>query len=204
MRKTTGNLGKQTFFLLVCVFSLSGISLLVSCANPFYDTPGAKDPADVISIAVTPPTKRLYQVGENLDLAGALVNIYYRGMEPGIDKQINLSQISGFNSRKEGIQTISVTIGGQSDHFDIALLVIPPDQQNSISAAYGDTIHVANPVDGSWKVYVFNLGGAMVKSATGARGEASYTAPEDGTYTVVVSFAKQGNIYYRFYSLQVS
>ena len=68
---------------------------------------------------ITPPTKRNYEYGEQLDLSGGKVT---RKMASGKiieTTEMSGSMISGFDNTKEGSQKITVTYKGMSDSFTI-------------------------------------------------------------------------------------
>jgi hypothetical protein len=177
--------------------------LCAACGNPFYDTPGAYNPADVTSITVTPPSKRLYNRGETLDLTGASVDIFYRG-DPAKRGQ-SVSAVSGFDSNREGLQTLTVTIGGKTDAFDVAVRGITVTDEPTITKTSGASVTIVNSpqLGGSWKRMLFN-GTALTKQDSGTGDTVTFTAPSAGTYTLLLVFSKDGYQYYRFYTLQVS
>ncbi|MDR0706446.1 MAG: hypothetical protein LBF60_01035 [Treponema sp.] len=204
----------RRFFPVMFALCLLGMWAMTGCSNPFFDTPGALDPYDVIAITVTPPTKRLYYWGEPLDLTGASATIHYRG--PAVDSKLNQeiksSQVSGFDSMKEGIQTAAVAIEGRSDYFDIALLAFPPGDADEMTLSQNQEKTIPNALGGSWKLYIFESASrAVVKingkeGESGSKGEAvSFTAPPNaGAYIIAISFTKDGRAYSRFYTLTVS
>jgi hypothetical protein len=175
--------------------------------------PGAFDPEEVTAIIVTPPPQRLYYWGETLDLTGASANIYYRGpgVDPKLKQEIKYGQVSGFNPRREGIQTIAVTIEGRSDHFDIALLsLLPADVDETLplmSLSPNQEKTIQNPPEGPWKIYIFERDSRAVvklKNPSGA-GDIVFTAPAAaGDYIIATSSAKDGYTYPRFYRLTVT
>jgi hypothetical protein len=197
---------------------LLGFLAGASCSNPIYNTPGAFDPYDVSAITVTPPSKRLYYWGEPLDLTRSSANIYYRGsdIEPKLDQEIKSQHVSGFDSRKEGIQTIAVTIEGQSDYFDIALVAFKPNDDDKITMSLSSPNlekTISNELGCSWKLYIFEsasrnvvkLNGNGQGGKSGSTGDISFNAPSTaGDYIIAVSFKKDGYTYNRFYKLSVS
>lgn len=73
---------------------------------------------EVTRIEVTAPTKRDYKVGDELDLAGGKVKVYY---DNGTDQTIDLadSMISGADLSKSGTVTVTVTYEGKTATFEI-------------------------------------------------------------------------------------
>ncbi|MDR2193039.1 MAG: bacterial Ig-like domain-containing protein [Treponema sp.] len=195
---------KKHFLIGICALCLNGALAVGGCSNPIYNTPGALDPDDIIAIAVTPPTKRLYRRGESLDLTGALVHIYYRGpgVAPKLDQPISPAHVSGFDSKREGIQTITVTTGNQSDRFDIALIALP---EAVITASTGSirTIPLGE-LEGSWRLYVFDEHDTVLENHKGSGSTVSFQAPfAPAVYTVALVVRKDGYAYTRFYKLTV-
>lgn len=171
--------------------------------------PGTLDPDDIIAITVTPPTKRLYRLGESLNLTGASVHIYYRGpgVDAKLDQEINPSYVSGFDSKKHGIQIITVTIGDRSDRFDIALMEPPISELKPLTALPDGIITISNDLEGSWKIYIFDRNGAIPKNGekTGSESPISFQAPSTpADYTVVRGIKKDGRWYSLFYKLTVA
>jgi hypothetical protein len=160
----------------------------------------------------------LYYWEEPLDLTGSSTNVHYRG--PGVDSKVNQEitswQVSGFDSRKEGIQTVAITIEGQSDYFDIALFPFPPadgDNMIPMSLSPNQEKAIQNSLGGSWKLYIFESASrAVVKpsgtgkdGASGSTGDAAFNAPAvAGDYIIAISFTKNGYTYSRFYKLKVA
>ncbi|MDR1219661.1 MAG: bacterial Ig-like domain-containing protein [Treponema sp.] len=207
----------RRFFPVICALCLTGLLAGASCSNPIYNTPGAFDPDEATAITVTPPTKRLYYWGENLDMADASANIHYRG--PGVDSKLNQkikdSQVSGFDSRKGGIQTIAVTLEGRSDYFDIALLPFSPaddDKTIPMSLSPNEEKIIQNSLGGAWKVYIFESASRAVvrpsgngKDGTyGSKGDVVFNAPAVASgYIMAISFTNGDTSYPLFYRLTV-
>ncbi|MDR0375376.1 MAG: bacterial Ig-like domain-containing protein [Treponema sp.] len=201
----------RRFFPVVIAVCLNGLLAGASCSNPIYNTSGALDPDDVIAITIAPPTKRLYLWGESLDLTGASANIHYRGPDvPSKPKQtINLSHVSGFDPKKEGVQTLTVTIEGQRAYFDIALLAVPPDSDllvRSLPVPTNQQGSLPNELNCPWKVYIFSLASRDVAvEKSGKNVPLSFTTPSlAGDYIMALSFTRDGVTTYRFYRLIVS
>ncbi|WP_207911025.1 bacterial Ig-like domain-containing protein, partial [Paenibacillus albiflavus] len=77
--------------------------------------------AELVSIHVTtPPTKIIYNVGENLDLTGLVVTGTYDDKTTAI-MNVTLADITGFDKTKVGKQTLTVTIDGKTTTFEVTV-----------------------------------------------------------------------------------
>ncbi len=100
----------------------------------------------VTELSVTPPTKRVYGKGSTaIDVTGGLVNVTYSG---GRSETIELTadMITDFDGSVVGTQTVTVTYGGVSDTFDIAVMntnTLPTVTVDSVNASVGKTFTVA-------------------------------------------------------------
>ena len=80
----------------------------------FVDVKGGK------AISVTPPTKRTYYIGQELDLTGMVVTAYY---ENGRSEVIlDGYTVTGYNPTVLGVQTITVAYGSFTAEFKITLI----------------------------------------------------------------------------------
>ena len=74
------------------------------------------------SIVITAPTKKDYMIGESLDLTGGSLKATYNN---GTIEEVPLTAagvaISGFDSSKTSLQTITVTYGGETATFDVTV-----------------------------------------------------------------------------------
>ena len=106
---------KKVFSLLLCLFLVLGCFPMTALAD---DTTLGDDgettitltatvPVVLASIAVTPPTKAEYNVGENLDKAGMLVTATYND-ESTKDVTADAT-LSGFDSSAAGEVTVTVS-----------------------------------------------------------------------------------------------
>lgn len=69
-------------------------------------------------ITLTPPVKKDYVLGQNLDLTGLVATgTYSDGTTAPVP--VTLAEISGFNSNNAGSQTITVTVEGKTGTFDV-------------------------------------------------------------------------------------
>ena len=80
----------------------------------FVDVKGCR------AISVTPPTKRTYYIGQELDLTGMVVTAYY---ENGRSEVIlDGYTVTGYNPTVLGVQTITVAYGSFTAEFEITLI----------------------------------------------------------------------------------
>jgi hypothetical protein len=70
---------------------------------------------------VTPPEKRSYAYGEELNLSGLTVQGTRMGSITTEQVDISHLQISGYDSHKRGDQTVTITIGGKSSTFTVTV-----------------------------------------------------------------------------------
>lgn len=70
------------------------------------------------------PQKLIYNQGENLNLDGAAIGITY---EDGVSTMIPLAEgmLSGYDMKRIGAQTVTVTYGGRQTLFDIEVREVP-------------------------------------------------------------------------------
>ncbi|MDR0785852.1 MAG: bacterial Ig-like domain-containing protein [Treponema sp.] len=186
----------KRFFYFLPIF-------LIACDNPFYNE-SYESPDDVVSITVTEPSKRLYKYGEAFDRNGLSVKVYRRD---GTSYDEKNPAISGFDSAREGVQTITVSAGGKSRQFIVGVMLFALSAPE-ISASKGGTVmlQAENGASGSWAVYVFK--GDAFESApkldpqNGA--SAAFSAPSSGgNYIVAANFRAKGVTSCRFYLLKV-
>jgi hypothetical protein len=93
--------------------------------------------AALVSIAVTAlPSKTVYAKGENLDIAGLVVTGTYSDNSTKTES-VSLSTISGYDANTLGQQTLTVTVGGETATFTVAVnaaalvsivVTTPPDK----------------------------------------------------------------------------
>ena len=78
----------------------------------------------VDSISVTGPTRKEYDIGEELDLTGLEVIAHY---SDGTSKPVAISdcKVTGFDSLKAGIKTVTVTYQDKSDTFEVEVIAPP-------------------------------------------------------------------------------
>ncbi|MDR0410956.1 MAG: bacterial Ig-like domain-containing protein [Treponema sp.] len=188
----------KRFFYFLPIF-------LIACGNPFYEE-SLESPEDVVSITVTPPSKRLYRYGETFDRTGLNVKVYRRNKTSYDEKN---PAISGFDSKREGIQTITVSTGGKSYQFIVGVMLFalnPSAPEISVPRSGTVTLKTENGASGSWTVYVFK--GDTLESTPRLDPKSgdsiSFPAPADsGIYTIAANFQIRGVRLCRFYLLKV-
>jgi hypothetical protein len=179
---------------------------LIACANPFYSESN-ESPEDVVSITVTEPSKRLYKYGEVFDKRGLNVKVFRRN---GTTYDETNPDISGFDSKREGIQTVTVSTAGKSYRFVVAVMLFALDSSAAgISASKGGnvTLVAENGASGSWTVHLFKDSAyeSTPKINPNSGTSATFAAPTiDGTYIIAASIRINGVTTYRFYLLRVA
>ncbi len=99
----------------------------------------------ITNIQLTPPSKKEYNIGENLDLTDCTVMAEYaNGSTEVID--INDCDISGHNPYKDGRQTITVSYMQKSDSFEVNVVSgFECDKSGNITAYYGNNESIIIP-----------------------------------------------------------
>jgi hypothetical protein len=189
----------KRFFYFLPIF-------LMACDNPFYYE-SYESPEDVVSITVTEPLKRLYKYGEAFDKAGLSVKVFLRNGRSYDEKS---PKVSGFDSTREGMQTVTVSAGGKTYSFVIGVMLLalnPTYQGISVSKGGSVTLSSENGAEGSWGVYIFKDRAFEDEPKLGARvsDRAVFAAPTgEGAYTVAATFRVKGVTLCRFYPLSVT
>jgi hypothetical protein len=189
----------KRFFYLLPIF-------LIACDNPFYEE-SYESPDDVVSIKVTKPSKRLYKYGEVFDRSGLSVEAFRRNGTSYVEKT---PTVSGFDSTREGIQTITVSTGGKSDQFIVGVMLFALNPSSpEISAQEGGviTLKTENGVTGSWTVYIFKDSFFESEPKLDPRSGASiaFSAPSSaGDYIIAANLRVKGVTSCRFYLLRVA
>ena len=84
------------------------------------EVPDKPEPATLESISVTAPTKVEYTVGEKLELAGMKVIANYSD-DTTMDIAIEDCEVSGYDAKMVGGQTVTVTYEGKTDTFKVTV-----------------------------------------------------------------------------------
>jgi hypothetical protein len=96
----------------------------------------------LVSIAVTAqPTKTVYAKGEPLDITGLVVTGTYTD-NTTMPETVTLDNISGYNANTLGSQTLTVTVNGKTNVFNVTV-------KNTDSSLTGFTVTGAGTVSGS-------------------------------------------------------
>ncbi|MDR3248885.1 MAG: bacterial Ig-like domain-containing protein [Treponema sp.] len=181
------------------LLGLAGL-LLMGCKNPFFQFAPDLERIEVSS----PPDKTIYELQEDLDLAGLMVTGYYSdGSEKA--EAVDRSRVSGYDPLRLGAQQLVVTIDGRSAAFEVAVmdywvighpLTVEPDAPLTVSVpgAPGDFSVTA------WTVRLIDAASQSSPQGSVKEGGRSYTfkAPADsGFYTAVVSVMTMDKKTYR-------
>lgn len=89
--------------------------------------------ADENPVSVQPPAKTTYKVGEKLNISGGKVTYMSDGRL--VTVSLSSSMVSGFDSSKPGICTVTVTYAGYKADFDTLIVEEP-----RLTAAYGQRL----------------------------------------------------------------
>ena len=78
--------------------------------------------AQVTSIAlITPPTKKEYFTGDELDVTGGSINVYFEDNNY-VNIALSVGMISGFDSTAAGTKTLSVNYAGKNTNFFVTVM----------------------------------------------------------------------------------
>ena len=144
---------------------------------------------DYISkIKVIPPTKTKYEYGEDIDLTGGKVSlITARGM---IEETVDLtaSMISGFESKKEGTQSIKVSYKGFESSFNVNIkdtikAISMASMPNKTSYKYGEDIDITGAT-----IYVVKTSGIYTMKVTKDM-ISGYSPNTPGNQSITVTYA---------------
>lgn len=95
-----------------------------------------------LSASIRRPAKTTYKVGQRLDVAGGKVTYPSDGTMVTVDMQA--SMVSGFDSSKPGVCSVTVTYGGYTMAFDVLIVEEP-----ALTASYGQKLkELALPLNG--------------------------------------------------------
>ena len=144
---------------------------------------------DYISkIKVIPPTKTKYEYGEDIDLTGGKVSLVTASgrIEETVD--LTASMISGFESKKEGTQTIKVSYKGFDSSFNITVKdtvksIYMASMPNKTSYKYGEDIDITGATINVVKtsgIYTINVTKDMISG---------YSPNTPGNQSITVTYA---------------
>ena len=114
-------------------------------------------------IALTAPEKRIYWMGEGLDLAGSSATVYYNDGTHQAIAPASMT-VTGFNNRVGGEQTVTLSYGGKSASFKVIVLKKHPftDVSNDIWYYTNQSVPY---------VYTLGLMNGMTATTFGGEGE---------------------------------
>lgn len=123
-------------------YAVDSFEVFVYDEDPF-DYSNAEDYYSII--LNNPPTKTVYQIGEELDLTGAVFSASFSKADGSVDADIFWADVvtcvesgtitlndSEFDSTKPGIYTIYLTYGSDTDSFEVTVT------DEGITIVYGD------------------------------------------------------------------
>ena len=115
--KTNGAKSRSALATLIA-FALAIVCSALSLTGCPTPDEGGKGGKTVISIAVKPPTKTEYIVGEELDLSGMVVTATY---SDGSEQAVTDYTVSGYDKTKVGSQIVTVSFQGKTDSFPVSV-----------------------------------------------------------------------------------
>jgi cytochrome c-type biogenesis protein CcmE len=82
----------------------------------------------------TPPAKTFYALGEALDISGLMITYFYSN-NTSVSSTVPLSNITGYEPYKAGMQTLTVTVEGKQAFFNVG-----------VGEVTGFTVNMEDPV----------------------------------------------------------
>ena len=144
---------------------------------------------DYISkIKVIPPTKTKYKYGEDIDLTEGKVSLVTASGKIEETVDLTASMISGFESKKEGTQTIKVSYKGLESSFNVNIkdtikAISMASMPNKTSYKYGEDIDITGTTINVVKtsgVYTINVTKDMISG---------YSPNTPGNQSITVTYA---------------
>ena len=144
---------------------------------------------DYISkIKVIPPTKTKYEYGEDIDLTEGKVSLVTASGKIEETVDLTASMISGFESKKEGTQTIKVSYKGFESSFNVNIkdtikAISMASMPNKTSYKYGEDIDITGATINVVKtsgVYTINVTKDMISG---------YSPNTPGNQSITVTYA---------------
>ncbi len=144
---------------------------------------------DYISkIKVIPPTKTKYKYGEDIDLTEGKVSLVTASGKIEETVDLTASMISGFESKKEGTQTIKVSYKGFESSFNVNIkdtikAISMASMPNKTSYKYGEDIDITGTTINVVKtsgVYTINVTKDMISG---------YSPNTPGNQSITVTYA---------------
>ena len=144
---------------------------------------------DYISkIKVIPPTKTKYEYGEDIDLTGGKVSLVTASGKIEETVDLTASMISGFESKKEGTQTIKVSYKGFESSFNVNIkdtikAISMASMPNKTSYKYGEDIDITGAT-----IYVVKTSGVYTINVTKDM-ISGYSPNTPGNQSITVTYA---------------
>lgn len=126
---------------------------------------------DEVPFFIQKPSRTTYKVGEKIDLAGATVS--YLSENRFVTKPMTAAMLSGFDSAKPGISTVSVSCNGFTDTFDTLIVAVPEPE-----ALYGQKLSETALPDNDYGTYTWKDGSLVLDKVGRQVFEAVFT-PKD-------------------------
>jgi len=144
----------------------------------------------------TLPTKQIYTVGEDLDLAGLVVIGTYNYGSPKTET-VSTANVSGFDSTTPAaIQILTVTVGGKTATFPVTIKLAKPSAPSFITATpvSGTSINVHWSLSNGATGYKVYRDGNLIKSDVTGTGYTDSGLDYDRTYYYyVVAYNQMGD-----------
>ena len=142
----------------------------------------------ITKLKVIPPTKTKYEYGEDIDLTGGKVSLVTASGKIKETVDLTASMISGFESKKEGTQSIKVSYKGFNSSFNINVkdtikAISMASMLNKTSYKYGENIDITGAT-----IYVVKTSGIYTVNVTNDM-ISGYSPNKSGNQSVTVTYA---------------
>ena len=142
----------------------------------------------ITKLKVIPPTKTKYEYGEDIDLTGGKVSLVTASGKIKETVDLTASMISGFESKKEGTQSIKVSYKGFNSSFNINVkdtikAISMASKLNKTSYKYGENIDITGAT-----IYVVKTSGIYTVNVTNDM-ISGYSPNKSGNQSVTVTYA---------------
>lgn len=133
---------------------------------------------DESPILITPPTKTTYKVGQKIDLKGGKVT--YVSGSTTTTADLTSGMISGFDSSRPGICTVTVVYKGYGSSFDTLIVEEP-----KLTAVYGQSLKNVPLPTNEYGTYSWKDGAQKLDTVGVQTFEAIYTPKDQQTFQVL-------------------
>jgi hypothetical protein len=139
------------------------------------------------------PTFREYITGEPLEVAGGALTAYYNDNTTEI-VPFDLTEVTGFDTKKIGKQTLTVEYAGFTFKYDVTVEADPTTATESITArdtkiwAYGNTIVVEN---GGGEISIVDMSGRTIETVKANNERTEIPMQKSGVYIIKSGLTKQ-------------